>query len=61
MNIEFRIRKDFQSIEEEIFKLNKYGQIFHNIRDEYTRFKNQEDFHKIYRLEKELQKTFDGF
>ena len=59
MSIEFKIRKDFQSIEEEIFKLNEYGKIFHDIRDEYTSFKNQEDFHQIYSLEKELQKTFD--
>lgn len=59
MNIEFKIRKDFQSIEEETFKLNEYGKIFHNIRDEYTRFRNQEDFQRIYSLEEELQRTFD--
>jgi len=59
MNIEFKIRKDFQSIEEEIFKLNEYGKIFHDIRNEYTRFKNQEDFYQIYSLEEEFQKTFD--
>jgi len=60
MSNEFKIRIDFQSIEEEIFKLNEYGQIFHRIRDEYIFFEHKEDFFKIYNLDKKIENIFDN-
>jgi len=50
MSMDFKIRKDFQSIEEEIYRLIEYGKIFHGIRNEYSELKHHKDFDKIYTL-----------
>ncbi len=59
MNIDFKIRKDFQSIEEEIFKLNEYGKNFHEIRSKYSDLKNREDFGRIYDLSIKKRQCFE--
>ncbi len=56
---EVRIRKDFQSIEEDIYRLYEFGRVFHKIRDDFTHYKNREDFHRIYGLPKEQREVFD--
>jgi len=59
MSMDFKIRKDFQSIEEEIYRLIEYGKIFHEIRNKYGKLKHREDFDKIYELHWEKRKYFE--
>ncbi len=58
-NTGFKVRKDFQSIEEDIYRLYEYGKVFHKIRDDFTHYKNREDFNKIYNLPKEQREVFE--
>jgi len=57
--MDIKIRTDFQSIKEEVFRLNEYGKIFHSIGNNYTNFKNQEDFFQIYSLDEIVKNIFD--
>ena len=59
MNDVFIIRKDFQSIEEEIYRLIEYGKDFFRIRNRYSELKNHEDFSKIYNLSIEQKQYFE--
>ena len=59
-NTGFKVRKDFQSIEENIYRLYEFGRIFHEIRNDFTNYKNREDFNKIYSLEKNQKKVFEN-
>jgi len=59
MSNEFKIRKDFQSIEEEIYRLTEYGRVFSTIRDRYSELKNREDFDRIYNLPIEQKQCFE--
>jgi len=59
MSMDFKIRKDFQSIEEEIYRLIEYGKIFHKIRNKYSKLKHREDFDKIYTLPIRQRECFE--